>query len=736
VIGRRSLARAGGVLAAAALLGSAGWVAPNSAQARDRARADSIAITVDSITPSTPAPSQKLRSLTVTLTLLNTSGADLEGVRILGERGDPIATQDALDAALADPTPATDSVAIEPKRPVTVDLPSGTPVQATFATTSGIPIEAGLCLCHENAVYPLFFSAHTVENGVDELRGIAATYVPSFWHTTPKRLHISWVWPLLERPHRLSGDTQFTDDLLATSVDTGRLSRALAVIEQVVALPGPPIPVTLLVDPELLDELEVMADTGTPYTVAGAGGKSVPGTGQLAARTWLDRLKILLLNHPEILVQLTPYGDPDVQSLTIRGMTWSSALPAAMATRVAEALADRPLDSSLAWPATGAISTRTLRELAKQGVSSVVLNSTAVVQPGDNGVAPGLTRLPGIGDHNVIAALISPAIEKFVAAAVTIDAAGSAALPALIAELAVRVAQHPEIQQAVTLTAPRYVDPNVDAAVRTIVDTSRSTFAAPISLRDAVSSGSLVPNVSPGHLAKVSPAATSKAADTLAAADYASKKAPAIRSLLDEKDAGAKAYEEALPIAVQRCESSAWREPDNADVAASFAEDLTDSVYGIMSGVHIVRPTSGSYTLASSSSPLPITVDNELPYPVYIRIRITSRQLGISTKDIGKQSVEPNQKHTFNIPTTVEYTGRISIQASLLTPNGDLLGASVEMKVRSTALGFVGVVITIVAGVVLALALLWRVVRRFRTRRVPDAPPAGPVPVDRPEPVR
>jgi membrane protein DedA with SNARE-associated domain len=52
------------------------------------------------------------------------------------------------------------------------------------------------------------------------------------------------------------------------------------------------------------------------------------------------------------------------------------------------------------------------------------------------------------------------------------------------------------------------------------------------------------------------------------------------------------------------------------------------------------------------------------------------------------------------------------------------------MTVRSTALGFIGVIITIVAGAVLGIALLYRVVRRLRNRRAPGAPsrPASRVP--------
>ena len=102
------------------------------------------------------------------------------------------------------------------------------------------------------------------------------------------------MWPLIDRPHRLTDDTVFSDDSLATIVGPGgRLDRALTVVERT----ADTVPLTLVVDPELLDELAVMA-TGK-YTVdTGAPGTSpVPGTGQLAADTWLQRFRARCCNR-------------------------------------------------------------------------------------------------------------------------------------------------------------------------------------------------------------------------------------------------------------------------------------------------------------------------------------------------------------------------------------------------------------------------------------------------------
>jgi hypothetical protein len=90
-----ALVRAGAALAAALVLLPA--VPADSAPARAR-RGDTVLMTIDKLTPSTPVPSQTLKPLTVELTLTNTTDQPLSGVRIVGERGEPISSQPALDA--------------------------------------------------------------------------------------------------------------------------------------------------------------------------------------------------------------------------------------------------------------------------------------------------------------------------------------------------------------------------------------------------------------------------------------------------------------------------------------------------------------------------------------------------------------------------------------------------------------------------------------------------------------
>jgi hypothetical protein len=82
----------------------------------------------------------------------------------------------------------------------------------------------------------------------------------------------------------------------------------------------------------------------------------------------------------------------------------------------------------------------------------------------------------------------------------------------------------------------------------------------------------------------------------------------------------------------------------------------------------------------------------------------------------------------------VQRAGRFQVDAMLATPDGTPLGQPVRLQVRSTALGGIGVTITLVATGILVVALVVRFVRRFRHRRRPpptdrSAPPAQPMAV-------
>ncbi|MCU1656511.1 MAG: hypothetical protein JWO57_1167 [Pseudonocardiales bacterium] len=667
----------------------------------------SVTVSTLSVTPSTPVPSEQPAPLTVVLQLTNTTDQSLPSVTIGADRGNPINTQTALDNAIKNPQPPDPSLVrrITTKKPVTTSLgPRGTAV-VEFRTSSELPVDQGVCVCHD-AIYPLYFTVHSAgADGSDTTIGAGQTYVPAF-KDKPAPVQVSWVWPIVDRPHRLTSDTVFTDEELAASIAGGRLDRVLAVVEKV----GRTVPMTLVIDPELIDELAVMSDG---YRVEHAG-KVVTGSGSAAARAWLARLRAILDAAPNLQLAFTPPSDPDVESLTRNGLGWTSALSQPAQTRVTAALGGRAPENDIAWPADEALSDDTLTALVRQGTHTVILNDSAL--PSGSNQSPSANALGAVQTPAGVAyaAVTSRSIQRYVAPVLSVGGTGLAQLPQLVSEVAIRAAEDITTSRFVVIAPPREIDPSVDVAARAISDTARAYWATPLTLGQAV--GGTVQPADHGQLVPPGGAAAALSPLTITAAQNLSRVVPALKTML-VNPADATDLLGSLPTAVQRAESSAWR-TDHA-TGDAFASRLNDAITSIESAVRIVKPSTGTYTLASSNSPLPITVENRLSVPVVVRIRVSAAGglPGFTATDIGLQRIEPGIKVPLHIPTHVERTGRFLVQAVLMTPSGEPVGAPVSLSVHSTALGTIGVIITVVAGAVLALALLIRFARRWRGRQ-------------------
>lgn len=713
---------AGGMLAAGVLAGPLTTAPAAAAERRGQPLTDqSVTVDVLDVTPSTPARSADAQPLTVTLGLTNTTDQQLDGLVVRADRSNPIASQAQLDAAIAKPQePDPNQVAqIAPKdgREVTASLPPRGSTTVRYETTTGLAYgSVGLCLCAD-AIYPLYFHLHyRAPDGTETVVGTGQTYLPAFGKTAPQPLRVSWVWPIIDRPHRLSSDRVFIDDDLTNSVTTGRLNRVLQVVEQVAA----DVPLTLVIDPDLIDELQVMS-TGK-YEVSSAGKSATPGTGSAAAAAWLVRLRAVLDRNPSLEVHFTPFADPDVETLARNNLSWTvgMATPEA-AQRVSEALGGRVPTSRLVWPAGELLSADTLNTVRGNGASTVIVNDHTL--PGARTGAPKDALAPlQTTTGPVTAAVTSTAIQRYVAPVLSIGGSGARDLPKLVAQVALRSVVDPTRPQYVVITPPRYVDPS-PVAERAIRDTARTFWASPVTVIAAEQS---VAAVDQGGLTRTPATSDALPPFMVYTAQRVTAVLPGLRSMLTPNDATD--LLSGFPVAVQRTESSAWREAPA--LGSLYAEQLNKQIDAFESGVFIVKPSSGTYTLASDNSPLPVAITNRLNVSVQVRLRISTvnRVPGVTAKDIGIRQVAPQTTLNLHIPLDVQRTGRFQVQAELFTPADTALGQPVVLSIHSTALGTVGVVITVIAAAVLALALLVRIIRRIGKR-------GRPTPADEPEPV-
>jgi hypothetical protein len=699
---RRSLCFSA-VIVLAALL----WLPVTPAQARRIVVGPgAISMTIRDVEPNSPTPARHPKHLDVSLVLTNNTAHELP-LTITATRSDPIFTQPELHSAIARENPPSSDQAA-PLKPKTPTLAPSAEMDVVFdITTSPHAPDADLCLC-ANAIYPLYFTAlYTPPGGRPIQLATAQTYIPSF-SKQPAKAQVGWLWPLLDRPHRLLSGRLFLDDDLAAEVARGgRLDQLLSVVEKV----GRQVPMTIVTDPELIDELAVMSQH---YNVRSPSGP-VRGQGGPAAASWLARLRAVLA-MPGMEVSFTPYADPPVETLQRAALDWTVGLPSQQQNdRVTRALGDLP-SSDIAWPANETISMPTLTTLVSQGTSTVVVDDKTLPKGRDSTVVPTALAPLETTRGSATAAVTSSLLERWVQTVLAPDGPGLSALPELVAQLALRVELSLGESHYIVLTPPRNVstvDP--DIAARMILDTARTTWSSPLPLRAAASTlqavdhGSLQPRNPPRIATRV-----------ITRLRYVLGSIAGLGSLFSNPTVAQRLRTE-LPIALLRTESTGLLAVPG--LTRTYSMSLAHYVRRLRNRVVLVPPLKGgNYTLASKNSKLPVTITNRLGADVNVVIGMTGAD-GFSAAPVSK-AVPANSTVQVRVPTHVDRVGLFYVQVTLSTPDGLLLSSPLQLTVHSTALGTIGIVITVVAAIVLLAALLIRFIRRMRRRGQPDEPVA------------
>jgi hypothetical protein len=128
--------------------------------------------------------------------------------------------------------------------------------------------------------------------------------------------------------------------------------------------------------------------------------------------------------------------------------------------------------------------------------------------------------------------------------------------------------------------------------------------------------------------------------------------------------------------------------------------------------------TEQTVTFTAQQASIPITVLSSAPYPVNVTVTLTSDKFVFpngSTVNLHLDRPTTSVRVTARARTSGD---RLPIDVTLHTQNGQLLLAHTVLTVHSTAISFVGVALTILAGAVLLVwwARTWRRSRRQRLR--------------------
>ncbi|MDQ1661841.1 MAG: hypothetical protein QOJ68_1821 [Blastococcus sp.] len=717
-----------------------------------------VSIAIGRLEPRTVTPGA---TITVTGFLTNVGSQPLTGLGIRLQRGEVRTTRAELDDAVKSPDP--DTSVVPPFREIGGTLAPGAQLGFTYT------LPAADLQLDTDGVYPALLNLNGMLPGGQQQRvGEVATFlvrqavVPTA-HTT-----VAWLWPVTERTHlRPAGG--FADDTLTTSIGSGgRLDRVLGTLERLPRTlpaggtePVPSLPVTLAIDPALVEELTTMA--AGPYGVAGVAGA---GRGTEVAVAFLGRLRALAAVHPVVALA---YGDVDADALEASGLadvltrslpgtasgtaqqhpaaavpaptaaptTPASTTPGAPApvpaaaqgagARILAAALHVAPRTDLFWAAGSTLRTRTLATLQAGGVREVVLGSAGIAD-GSRAVgllggraAAGTTVQTPAGPLGVLVA--DPVLGSVVGSAEHTPGGPRLAEQRYLAELAVLDQQaRPGSSQTVLVAPPRAVDPSPEGAGAMMADTTGSPWLRPGSvagLQAAVGTPAGKPSdrVDGGRL------------DAAGLTELG--RAVAVRDDLAGAVQNPGLTLGAYDAAIARTASVAWR--SDAVGFRTAADGLWGSLESLRARVTLLAPANGTYSLASSDAPLVLTVRNDLPFAVSVVLDLRIRgNRGLSIDHIGAQVLPQGQRTTLQVPAHVRQSGSFAVTAALTTPSGGMLGSLVEMQVKSTTYGSISLLITFGAAGLLGLLFLRRLVLFILRRRHAAAVPAPPVALEPP----
>lgn len=545
---------------------------------------------------------------------------------------------------------------------------------------------------YDSGAYPILLNVQGSIDGFEGRVGQASFTMPRTVQAAPPPVTVSWVLPLIDRPHRVVGAEVFADDELFKAITKGgRLANLLGSAEQYAASTN----LTLAVDPELVDSLAAMADG---YQVV-TDGEAIEGSGAETAADYLERLRALAETTPVIAV---PYADVDTVALVRAGLNQVVTDARDYGAQVIADVLETAPTTDVAWPADGILTDPAWQLLQGDGVDTVLLGGQAFGQDdyleSDDGITENAaTVLPG--GQAIVA---DPGLSRLLAESPYYAAGPVAAAQRTAAELAMIADQAPQRQRNVVLVPPRHWSVSGPLLDELLSLTAQTPWITPVSLQDI---GQSEPQER-GALDYPAEMSTNE----LPAAQLATLQSPVthiteLGAAFDKADADAALWP--ARAAVLRGASSAWRGSEGLQISAQ-ASAANDQLRILRSQIRIVTPSGGTYTLASSDAPLVFTVENNLPWDVHYRIGVDeTRSAGLTTEDVGVLTIPGGTRATVQLPSTVERSGSFTVVAQISTPEGNPLGNDVQVNVSSSAYGTAALWVTGTAFTLL-LALIAR----------------------------
>jgi hypothetical protein len=683
-------------VSALTLAGLAVHVSPATAAAAQSAGAPPVSLTITSVSPTYATPGG---TVTVSGTLTNSSNRTMSGLSIqLRSSGTPFDSRSELQeyadgTFLADePVPGAVTTMKPLARRATVPWTISLPVNDVSMSTFG--------------VYPL---AAQAENSSLSALTVSRTFLP-FWPKNrslqPDKEAIAWIWPLIDQPRQGVCPGLLNNGLTSSLASGGRLRDLLQVGSEYSGIAH----LTWAIDPALLANVNTMTK---PYATGngGCGGTTKPASQN--AGSWLAQVKSATAGQP---VFLTPYADADVAALTRSHLTTDLAQAFTQGRAVATSLLGRNFTGSgatgstnltgLAWPADGIANRAVLKNLAANGISTVVLDSSTMPPSPRQDYTPSAQSTASDGTGTPMTVLLSDdTITQIIGTANAPSDSKATAFAVeqrYLAETAMIAAEQPSIGRSVVVAPPRRWDPPTALANGLLSETVTAPWLHSVSLGDLAS----VKDAS-GKVTRQPPRAHSKSQlsrGLLGEARHVEQQAALLTSV--EQNPSPLLKNPAAAI-----ESSAWRGGGSAArQGATLARQI--SAYLTQQSGKLTVFVVPRVTLGGLKGTVPVSISNGLNYAVNVKLQADPSG-GITVRGPPHVvTVPPGQQDIVKISVAATTVGSTALRLRLLTPQGAPFSAAATVTIQATHYGTLALVIMAAALGVLVLTAVTRGLRR------------------------
>ncbi|WP_369145317.1 DUF6049 family protein [Streptomyces sp. R44] len=691
---RRTITVAFGAPLLAGLLQAPLVVSP-AAAAEDATGSRTVDVSLDTLAPSAPVEGD---TVTVTGTVTNRGKKPVTEATVNLRVGPKMTSRSEIEQVTGRTGFRSDSDPAPLEGAPTVKIPRlGAGLSADFSFS--VPVsELGL---DEEGVYQLGVSltGQTSDRQYERVLGIERTFLPYQPEATEKKTQLTYLWPVIASAHvsaQTATDDQQTpvfedDDLAAELRPGGRL-------DQLVSL-GKDLPVTWVVDPDLLASVDAMANG---YRVKD-GDLDVPGRNQAVAERWLDALEKAVQGHKVVAL---PFADPDLASLAHRGKDVPGSLghlqsATALAGVTVETVLHVQASTDFAWPVDGAVDPSIVAVATSAGAEKVIARSDSVRD--DLSYTATAARPLGNGSTTAVVsdALLSTAFEGDMVRAEN----STLAVQEFLAQSLAVTLEQPEDQRSIVVAPQRMPTVAQAQSMATALEgLSGRRWTEPTDLLAAAAA-------KPDPDASTAVPSSSRYPKKLRDRELPVQAFRDMKTTRDELDDFKVVLTQPERVvtpfgnAINREMSTSWR--GEARDAAIYRNNVLDYLQTLTKGVQLVDKSD--LTLSGRSATIPVTVQNKLLQGVdNLKLRLTSgnkNRLELNGERFAELPVKVGGGHSQSVKFTASanVNGQVPMTAQLYTEDGTPYGQPMNFTVRVSEI--TPTVMLVIAGGVLLLVL-------------------------------